>query len=427
MKKLILVSFLIISFQSDAQIHQGGAFLFKPVQSEIHIIPGKNFSNVYYSFRVTYNPLVFEKQGDSYIANLNILLEVFDKQNKFVTRANLNRQVVSIDFQKTVSLYDYTQGLISMELKPGEYKIIPIFTDLNAHNEIKLDTINLVIGKNGKKKTEELFVLNEEKTFCENKELFTLGNFGSAIPFGTKKYKIMLPVKDSSANTIYYKVLLNKKVVLSGKSDKNFISSFVLKSCGSDNIVLEPVDYGTVQNYFIIDDISDKLLEKNYTLEFSTDKNFIDSRQAKLMVVWFNKPFSLLNPEFAILQLKHIETKENIEKLYSFDDDKYYDSLFSFWKKYDPIPSTAFNELMNEYYERVDYSMKHFTPISGLNGADSDRGDIYIKFGKPQKVERSSDEFGRVVETWYYNSGNSKKFVFIDKTGTGNFSMLNRE
>ena len=77
---------------------------------------------------------------------------------------------------------------------------------------------------------------------------------------------------------------------------------------------------------------------------------------------------------------------------------------------------------MAEFYTRVDYTLKNFGSITGVKGVESDRGKIFVKFGKPNKIERSSNLQGKVVETWIYDKL-QRKFVFVDKDGTGEFSL----
>ena len=57
----------------------------------------------------------------------------------------------------------------------------------------------------------------------------------------------------------------------------------------------------------------------------------------------------------------------------------------SFWRRRDPDPDTDENEFKEEYYERIAYANEHFT--SGKPGWMTDRGRIYIKFGKPHEIE----------------------------------------
>ncbi len=58
-----------------------------------------------------------------------------------------------------------------------------------------------------------------------------------------------------------------------------------------------------------------------------------------------------------------------------------------------------------------------------IRGWKTDRGKIYIKFGDPYNIERSSTELGYIMETWNYNNPN-QTFIFIDKQGTGNFVLI---
>jgi GWxTD domain-containing protein len=130
-----------------------------------------------------------------------------------------------------------------------------------------------------------------------------------------------------------------------------------------------------------------------------------------------------MNPEFAIKILKYMTGEDEINKMLSVKEKNYTKELYKFWKKFDPTPSTQYNEVMIEYYKRVDYTSKNFTSISNKKGFDTDRGKIYIQFGKPKRIERSSNNEGKVVETWYYDQ--QKRFIFVDKLGTGDFPLQN--
>ena len=141
-----------------------------------------------------------------------------------------------------------------------------------------------------------------------------------------------------------------------------------------------------------------------------------------MKVVWFNKPFSLLNPEKAIEFLSYIESDSVISELLDEDESDYPEVLSNYWSKFDPTPETTFNEIMFEYYSRVDYAIREFKSITNNNGAKTDRGMVYIKFGNADKIERTSTSQGQVIEVWTY-SKSQRSFSFIDKTGTGNFTL----
>jgi GWxTD domain-containing protein len=56
-----------------------------------------------------------------------------------------------------------------------------------------------------------------------------------------------------------------------------------------------------------------------------------------------------------------------------------------FWRRRDPDPDTEENEYREAYYERIAYVNEHFA--SGIPGYKTDRGRIYLKYGKPDDVE----------------------------------------
>jgi GWxTD domain-containing protein len=96
--------------------------------------------------------------------------------------------------------------------------------------------------------------------------------------------------------------------------------------------------------------------------------------------------------------------------------------LKQYWKSKDPTPKTSFNELMEVFYERVDYAESNFRNLSGVSGAKTDRGRIYIVNGNPDRIERGVNYDGKITETWYYENPN-RIFIFVDKRGDGSFKL----
>ncbi len=127
----------------------------------------------------------------------------------------------------------------------------------------------------------------------------------------------------------------------------------------------------------------------------------------------------------AFNQLKTDEERENF--------------IENFWRRRDPNPDTEENEYREEYYERIAYANEHFA--SGIPGWMTDRGKIYITWGKPDSVEshpsggsydRPSYEGGGSTTTypfeiWFYrhldNVGDGIEIEFVDPTGTGEYRI----
>ena len=123
--------------------------------------------------------------------------------------------------------------------------------------------------------------------------------------------------------------------------------------------------------------------------------------------------------------MKYLFSKEEITMLKSknkFEREKLFNEI---WKKYDPTPDSEYNELMEEYFKRIDYTNEHF---SGWQpGWETDRGMIYILFGAPDQINRynSSNSMNKTRQIWYYQNI-AKEFSFIDQNGFGDYRLENQ-
>ncbi len=120
-------------------------------------------------------------------------------------------------------------------------------------------------------------------------------------------------------------------------------------------------------------------------------------------------------------------------------DEERENFIENFWRRRDPDPDTEENEYREEYYERIAYANEHYA--SGIPGWKTDRGRIYITFGKPDSIEthptggaydRPSYEGGGSTttypfEVWFYrhldNVGDGIEIEFVDPTGTGEYRI----
>jgi GWxTD domain-containing protein len=108
-------------------------------------------------------------------------------------------------------------------------------------------------------------------------------------------------------------------------------------------------------------------------------------------------------------------------------DHKRQKALFDqFWKRLDKTPQTAYNEVMAEYYKRVDYAFTNFSTIGQHNGIKTDRGKAYILYGPPSSISRDLSPSASPKETWMYTSLR-KKLIFVDEKRNGNYRILTSE
>jgi GWxTD domain-containing protein len=108
-----------------------------------------------------------------------------------------------------------------------------------------------------------------------------------------------------------------------------------------------------------------------------------------------------------------------------------------FWLRRNPTPDSPENEFREEHYRRIAYANEHFA--SGKPGWKSDRGRIYIAWGKPDSIdahpsgglfERPMEEGGGSTstfpfETWHYRYlegiGENVDLEFVDSCQCGDY------
>jgi len=82
----------------------------------------------------------------------------------------------------------------------------------------------------------------------------------------------------------------------------------------------------------------------------------------------------------------YIITDEERAAFKQLSNDEERDNFIeAFWQRRDPTPDTEENEFKEEHYQRIAYSNEHFA--AGVPGWRTDRGRIYIVFGKPDEIE----------------------------------------
>lgn len=143
---------------------------------------------------------------------------------------------------------------------------------------------------------------------------------------------------------------------------------------------------------------------------------------------WLNGPVSyIITPEerSAFLHLQTNQERENF--------------IEAFWERRNPDPGSPENTYKEEYYRRIAYANEHYS--SGIPGWKTDRGRIYLMWGKPDEVdshpaggpyERPTEEGGGETSTypfedWRYRYlegiGENVEIEFVDPTGSGEYHL----
>lgn len=108
--------------------------------------------------------------------------------------------------------------------------------------------------------------------------------------------------------------------------------------------------------------------------------------------------------------VSYIITDEERAAFRQLSNDEERDNFIeAFWQRRDPTPDTEENEYKEEHYQRIAYANEHFA--AGVPGWKTDRGRMYIVFGKPDEIEShpSGGSYERPMEE---GGGETSTFPF---------------
>ena len=413
--------FLIIAFSISVSLY--GQKPNQNIFTDIYSVPSSDTTfQFYYLYKVPVKNLIFSKNGEIYSAAVQITVELSDSNSNFVQRYFKNRSLTFNDFSLTSDPNTYIEGVIAFPFEDKTIKVTSSFIDVNSQKEIYIKEHLIQKKKIGESEFINPIILSDKLFKCGDNDAQVLPNFGGFIPFDNNLYDILIPSTDTTLEKLFVKIISQRDTIFISPIERTDSKRINFTEC-DNRIIISSDSLSTFTNHFYLTQLTQKFKEGPVEIIISKSENFLNKISFRPIVKWLNKPKSLNDPESAIKLLKFIIKEDSVKKILKSGDD--YDSLLhKFWKKIDPSPATEYNELMAEYYERIDYSVKNFSTITGLSGLETDRAKIYILYGLPASVERGSNNDGKVSETWTY-SKLQKKFIFVDEKGTGEFIIKN--
>lgn len=388
-----------------------------PNYFEHNSIPRADLQVEYLTYRIPYNALLFTKDNNRYKAKFTLSLEIY-KDKTFFKREINKYEVITSNYEDTKSKKKYFQNLIPLKLQPGSYTFNYALTISEADFSIKFPPKKITINELKKEKVFHPVIVNSKIIKKGNSFTFTLTNYQNNIPFSPDKYNLLIGITDTSIKNIQVNIKQDGKKIFNSSAERLFKGGISFKK-ENQNIVITNSKDSVNLSYFLIKNFSNLLYEGKFELVVT----YNDVKKIfPLKVVWNEKPIVLNKPEYAIKLLSYIADISVVKSLLKSDSKNYYKALFKYWENKYPSKNRKYNFALNEYYSRVDYAMKHFSYLKGRKGAETDRGRIYIIYGKPTSIDRNYNEKNETIEIWKYNLKN-KTFIFKDITGTGKFIL----
>ncbi len=97
--------------------------------------------------------------------------------------------------------------------------------------------------------------------------------------------------------------------------------------------------------------------------------------------------------------------------------------ISKFWNLNNPNSEYGENQFQKIFYQRIIYADENFTVRGYLPGWRTDRGKIYVKYGKPDEVYNNNYPLKKKANIIWKYYKIDKIFVFYDFRGYGNYEL----
>lgn len=394
-----LILNIAFSSDSEASVSEGDGPRFE-CQVDQRLGASQDSLRMLISVSVPYDNLAFLRDADGFKAEIEVVVSILSGSDLVEERFRKS-EVSTILFANTNSRTKRATHSEEFLLPPGSYSMRVTMTDLETRKKSRWSDRVVLAEIDPLLRVSDLFWVPD------NDSLEALGTPKVTENFTTSGGYLTARVEVYSNGTDPIKLYWH---LIGEKQDTVHMETAVMVPGSDANVRELELNLG-------------KLNPQRYTLVFEAVGNGRrEVRKRSFMVRFPGMPSSIIDLDRAIRQVKYIaNTSENRALRKAPPGEK--GRLFrEFWKSRDPTPNTVANELMDEYYRRIEYSDTHFS--THREGWETDRGRIYILYGPPTSIERHPFEAGsRPYEIWFYINL-ARQFIFVDETGFGDYKLI---
>jgi len=432
MKQIILL-FLVLSFNTTfTQIDKSAYYSFgKSFFIESYYFPSdsKDTSEIVIIFKIANEVIPFVKiyndtRGE-YLANPTVEVTCRDADGIVRYRGFWTDSIFTKNYDFTVSKKDFAYGIFKTKLKNDIYEIQASYNVKNNLRDSKTkDKLNLMEGNFKKQIGKPIFSKLTNFDFMDNIEPFLLEY---NIAFGSVGARLTLPVFNNNPQQYLFQCKTTNKdddenIFYSGIANlkQNVNLKFIKNENGKCAFNIDKYSNENLFNILELEIPPDKLDNSDYEVLLFAESS-LDTLRIPFKSIWENEPLSIKNIDYAIEMMFYILSDEEYEEMKIGSSKEIKQKFKNYWKNIDPSPNTKFNESLNQYFTRVDYTFFNFQTIVEKDGAKTDRGKIYILYGAPDEVTDTFFEKNKQI-TWKYKKLN-KTFVF-ETLGESVFKLI---
>jgi len=375
-------------------------------------------------------PHEFRRRGE-------VSVELVDSSVGSVARELENVLIGSESAENALGPKRWHQGIFSLDVRPGTYRIVIEVNDLESKRSVVERSRTLsAYAPHGQPLAVSTPLFLARPDTARVPQRLVPQNFGDELLFGTPTALLLEVASTKSPDdpvTVRYRITSQA----SSSSEPPEVTI-------EDSVTLTPVlGYGLVPQrhqegiayalaggqpdaprLVVLPFPGERLILRTYLLTLVVRQGDAKTEITReFRAVWPDMPMSLKDVDYALDAMRYITTEDELDSLKSGNYDARRRHFEEYWKLRDRTPETAFNEVMTEYYRRVDHASRAFGTLRNPDGAKSDRGRIFILHGPPTRTERTLNPGGLFEEVWFYERL-KKRFTFVDRSKNGNYELL---
>jgi GWxTD domain-containing protein len=158
-------------------------------------------------------------------------------------------------------------------------------------------------------------------------------------------------------------------------------------------------------------------------LRFEATLGGVDTARTMALVT-FSEQWAVTNLDDVLALLRYFGHEDEISRIRLADTRERSDLWRVFWRSTDPDTTTPENEAISAYFRRLLVANLRFRDESEA-GWLTDRGEVYITVGEPDREERYDDlRTGRTVIRWtYFYGGETVLIYFMNEISLNSFRL----
>ena len=354
--------------------------------------------------RLRYDDLIFVKTDSGFMVHYQLSLNLYKDRSRTESRYShmFDRRIMAAKYSQTVSTMMYDTLTDKMVMEPGKYFAVLRFTDLNT---------NVTSSKEFEYTFKDFFsdpIDISDVLLYDNSDT-------TGVPIG---------MFNNNSENLFAVFYVTSQIV-----PANIYLHLVAKSTEAPTAIdtIYAIDQTSqVQRYRLPVNVGG-LAPADYDLRISV-KGGGKENFAETAFKLTGNLAAMTGLDHEIGPLGYIMTKFEFDSLKSETVEQREEMLDDFWLARSHRDTVVADAMRKEFYRRVDAADGQFGTAM-VQGWQTDRGRIYILYGKPDRIENHAGNFARgpmvnspPYQIWYYDSL-KLRFVFVDELRNGNYRL----